>query len=110
MTREEKRREVKTRQDESRHDKTRQDKRRQDKTRQDKTRQYKTRQDTRSPGDRPLASLTKDERKVRGKSKGADEEGMIEKRMIEKKMAGNPSRVLLSFRVVTLRRKNNECF
>ena len=34
---------------------------------------------------------------------------MIEKRMIEKKMAGNPSRVLLSFRVVTLRRKNNEC-
>ena len=41
---------------------------------------------------------------MRGKSKGADEEGMIEKRMIEKKMAGNPSRVLLSFRVVTLRR------
>ena len=47
---------------------------------------------------------------MRGKSKGADEEGMIEKRMIEKKMAGNPSRVLLSFRVVTLRRKNNESF
>ena len=88
----------------TRQDKTRQEKTRQDKTRQDKTRQDKTRQDTRSPGERPLPSLTKDKSKVRGKSKGADEEGMIEKRMIEKKMAANPSRV------VTLRRKENEFF
>ena len=94
----------------TRQDKTREEKTRQDKTRQDKTRQEKTRQDTRRLGERPLPALTKDKSKARGKSKGADEEGMIEKRMIEKKRAGNPSRVLLSFRVVTLRRKNNECF
>jgi hypothetical protein len=52
--------------------------------------------------ERPLASLTKLESKVRGKSEGADEEGMTDRRMMEKKMAGNPTRVLLSFRVVTL--------
>ena len=50
-----------------------------------KTRQDKTRQETRSEVRRPLASITKLVCKVRGKSK----------------MAGNPTRVLLSFRVVT---------
>ena len=66
-----------------------------------KTRQDKTRQETRSEVKRPLASLTKLESKVRGKSKGSDAEGMTDKRMMEKEMAGNPTRVLLSLRVVT---------
>ena len=66
-----------------------------------KTRQDKTRQETRSEVKRPLASLTKLESKVRGKSKGADAEGMTDKRMMEKEMAGNPTRVLLIIRVVT---------
>ena len=66
-----------------------------------KTRQDKTRQETRSEVKIPVASLTKLESKVRGKSKGADAEGMTDKSVMEKELAGNPTRVPLSFFVVT---------
>ena len=66
-----------------------------------KTRQDKTRQETRSEVKRPLASLTTLESKVRGKNKGADAEAMTDKSIMEKEMAGNPTPVPLSFRVVT---------